>query len=97
VQYFQTQCPALPGLRENEAAAEWIVDLTTQADRQGRASDFAAAYAKSELKAEVDQEIAAQLAQASDLGGCLQGGGGRQRGGCGPCLVVAHFRTFGCA
>ncbi len=39
-----------------------------QADRQGRAGDFAAAYAKSELKAAADAEIERQLALASDLG-----------------------------
>ena len=39
-----------------------------QADRQGRASDFGAAYAKSEYKRAADKEIAAQLAMASDLG-----------------------------
>lgn len=91
VQYFQTQSPALPGLRENEAAAEWIVNLTTQADRQGRAADFAAIYAKSELKAEADQETAAQLAQASTLGGWLLRGlsVGRQAGTCSR-LDAAH-------
>ena len=41
-----------------------------QADRQGRASDFGAAYAKSEYKRAADKEIVAQLAMASDLGGC---------------------------
>ena len=39
-----------------------------QADRQGRAADFAAAYAASEFKAAADREIEVQLAQASDLG-----------------------------
>jgi hypothetical protein len=40
-----------------------------QADRQGRSGDFAAAFAKSELKAEADREIEKLLAQSSDLGG----------------------------
>ena len=40
-----------------------------QADRQGHASDFGAAYAKSEYKRAADKEIVAQLAMASDLGG----------------------------
>jgi len=31
LEYFQTRCPSLPGLKEGENAAEWIVDLTTQA------------------------------------------------------------------
>ena len=41
-----------------------------QADRQGRAADFAAAYAKSEFKTAAYAEIESQLNQASDLGGC---------------------------
>ncbi|KAL4421764.1 hypothetical protein ABPG77_009747 [Micractinium sp. CCAP 211/92] len=67
IDYFHNQCPSLDGLKEGENEAEWIVDLTTQADRQGRAGDFAAAYAKSELKAAADAEIERQLALASDL------------------------------
>lgn len=54
-------------LREGENEAEWIVDLTTKADRQGKAGDFAAAFEKSELKARGDEEIDAQLAAASEL------------------------------
>jgi len=42
-----------------------------QADRQGRAADFAAAYAKSELKVAADEEIERQMATASDLGACV--------------------------
>jgi hypothetical protein len=68
VDYFHTQCPALEGLKDGGNAAEWIVDLTTQADRQGRAGDFAAAFAKSEFKAAADREIEQQLAAHSDLG-----------------------------
>ena len=47
-----------------------LVAPLPQADRQGRASDFGAAYAKSKYKQAADKEIAAQLAMASDLGGC---------------------------
>lgn len=65
--YFHTQCPCLAGLKEGENEAEWLVDLTTQADRQGRAADFADTYERSEFKAAADKEIAAQLATASDL------------------------------
>lgn len=43
-----------------------------QADRQGRAADFTAAYAASEFKAAADREIEVQLAQASDLGAPTQ-------------------------
>lgn len=39
-----------------------------QADRQGRAAEFAQAFVKSEFKSAADNEIAAQLAQASELG-----------------------------
>ena len=67
--YFHTQCPALGGLKEGGNEAEWIVDLTTQADRQGRAGDFAATYAKSQYKVAADAEIEKQLAAHSDLGG----------------------------
>ena len=28
--YFHTRCPSLPGLKEGENEAEWLVDLTTQ-------------------------------------------------------------------
>lgn len=41
-----------------------------QADRQGRAADFADTYERSEFKAAAEKEIAAQLATASDLGAC---------------------------
>ncbi|EFN50715.1 hypothetical protein CHLNCDRAFT_142571 [Chlorella variabilis] len=71
VEYFQalahTECSCLEGLKEGENAAEWIVDFTTQADRQGRAADLAVAYAKSQLKADADGEVERQLAMASDL------------------------------
>ncbi|PSC74385.1 P-loop containing nucleoside triphosphate hydrolase isoform B [Micractinium conductrix] len=67
LEYFHTQCPSVPGLKEGENEAEWLVDLTTQADRQGRAADFAAAYAKSEFKTAAYAEIESQLNQASDL------------------------------
>ena len=72
MEYFQalahTECSCLEGLKEGENAAEWIVDFTTQADRQGRAADLAVAYAKSQLKADADGEVERQLAMASDLG-----------------------------
>jgi hypothetical protein len=68
VDYFHTQCPALEGLKDGGNEAEWIVDLTTQADRQGRAGDFAATYANSEFKAAADKQIEQQLAAHSDLG-----------------------------
>ncbi|KAL4428045.1 hypothetical protein ABPG75_002134 [Micractinium tetrahymenae] len=69
LQYFQALCPCLEGLDQDgkKQGAEWIVDLTTTADRQGRAADLADAYAKSELKAAADSEVERQLGMASDL------------------------------
>jgi hypothetical protein len=69
VEFFHQSCPALPGLKEGENEAEWIVDLTVQADRQGRSGDFAAAYESSEFKSAADSDIARLLAKAEDLGG----------------------------
>ena len=51
--FFHSMCPSLPGLHDGENEAEWIVDLTTQADRQGRADEFADIYEKSDLKVQV--------------------------------------------
>lgn len=51
--FFHSSFPTLPGLHEGENEAEWIVDLTTQADRQGRADEFADIYEKSDLKIQV--------------------------------------------
>lgn len=68
VDYFHTKCPTVPRLKEGEAEAEWIVDLTTLADRRGLASEFAATYATSELKAAVNKEIERQFSLAIDLG-----------------------------
>ena len=28
--YFRIQCPEVPGMKEGDNLAEWIVDLTTQ-------------------------------------------------------------------
>lgn len=69
LQYFQALCPCLDGLDQDgkKQGAEWIVDLTTTADRQGRAGELADAYQKSELKAAADAEVERQLSMASDL------------------------------
>lgn len=48
--------------RESEATAEWIVDITTWADRQGRATEFADAYSQSQLKQQNDQQLQKFLA-----------------------------------
>ncbi|GAB4821435.1 hypothetical protein N2152v2_008481 [Parachlorella kessleri] len=65
--YFHTQCPTVPGIREGDNLAEWIVDLTTQADWKGEAEEFAAAFAGSDLKRIADAEITEQLQQSSML------------------------------
>lgn len=65
--YFHTACPSVTNLREGENEAEWIVDLTTQADRQGKAEEFGAAFESSDLKRQGDEEIEHQLHLASDL------------------------------
>ena len=48
--------------RQTEATAEWIVDITTWADRQGRAMQFAEAYSQSQLKQQNDQQLQKFLA-----------------------------------
>lgn len=55
--YFQVR-PA----RQTEATAEWIVDITTWADRQGRAMEFADGYSQSQLKQQNDQQLQKFLA-----------------------------------
>ena len=44
--------------------AEYIVDITTQADRSGRAGQFADLYEASELKAENDRDLASASTQS---------------------------------
>ena len=48
--------------RQTEATAEWIVDITTWADRQGRAMEFADGYSQSQLKQQNDQQLQKFLA-----------------------------------
>ena len=48
--------------RQTEATAEWIVDITTWADRQGRAMQFADAYNQSHLKQQNEQQLQKFLA-----------------------------------
>jgi hypothetical protein len=45
------------GLKEGENEAEWIVDVTTLADRQNRQDTFIRAFEKSEHKSIMDKEI----------------------------------------
>lgn len=64
--YFQNQCPTVEGLKEGENPAEWIVDLTTLADRQGKADEFATAFAKSPFKEACDREIEEIVKESSN-------------------------------
>lgn len=58
--YFHTVAPSsnVSGLKEGENEAEWIVDVTTLADRQNRQDTFIKAFSKSEHKSIADKEIA---------------------------------------
>ena len=67
-------CPALPHVsvllqvrqaRETESTAEWIVDITTLADRQGRAMEFADSYSQSQLRQQNEQQLNKCLAHGS--------------------------------
>ena len=49
--------------RHAEATAEWIVDITTWADRQGRAMQFADAYNQSQLKQQNEQQLQSFMAK----------------------------------
>lgn len=57
--YFHTVAPSsnVSGLKEGENEAEWIVDVTTLADRQNRQDTFIRAFEKSEQKSQLDKEI----------------------------------------
>ena len=49
--------PQIRARRPHEAIAEYIVDITTQADRAGKASQFGDLYDSSELKAANDRDL----------------------------------------
>lgn len=42
---------------ESESTAEWIVDITTLADREGRAMEFADGYSQSQLRQQNEQQL----------------------------------------
>ncbi len=66
LEYFHSIVPQA-NKNENENEAEWIVDLTTQADRQNKAGEFAAVFAESQQKIDSDFEINDQLSLVSQL------------------------------
>jgi ATP-binding cassette, subfamily G (WHITE), member 2 len=49
VEFFQKQLPEAEGVPEGGNPAEWIVDLTTQADHDGKAAEFGTMYKDSKL------------------------------------------------
>uniref|UniRef100_A0A1D2A9Y0 ABC transporter domain-containing protein n=4 Tax=Auxenochlorella protothecoides TaxID=3075 RepID=A0A1D2A9Y0_AUXPR len=61
VEYFVQNTPVIKGLMEGENEAEWIVDLTVQADRQGKAGEFAGAFAASRHKTVSDEALQSLL------------------------------------
>ena len=65
--YFHSIVPQSAKAKVGENEAEWIVDLTTQADRQNKAGDFAAVFAQSQQKRDSDMEINNQLSLVSEL------------------------------
>jgi ATP-binding cassette subfamily G (WHITE) protein 2 len=65
--YFHKTVPNLAAHKEGENEAEWIVDLTTQADRQGKASEFADLFSQSQNKLDGDYLIEQQLSLSSEL------------------------------
>lgn len=52
--------------RTNEALIEFIVDVTTQADRSGKALQYAELYEASDLRRENDGELGLVTLQTSD-------------------------------
>ena len=65
--FFHNACPHVDGLIAGGNEAEWLTDVTVQADRQGFAADFGAAFAASELCASAAAEIESELSKGSDL------------------------------
>jgi ABC-type multidrug transport system ATPase subunit len=67
LEYFQSIVPQASKRKEEENEAEWIVNLTTQADRQNKAGEFASVFSKSQQKVECDLELNNQLSSISEL------------------------------
>ena len=57
LEYFHSVTPTLEGVRDGENEAEWIVDVTTLADRQGRQGVFIDAFEKSEHRRDAEKEV----------------------------------------
>ncbi|CAL8464553.1 g4088 [Coccomyxa elongata] len=71
VEYFKAaplpEGQMMTSLAEGANEAEWIVDITTQADRQQRGGMFADMYEASALKAANDEELDGMLKQNSSV------------------------------
>ncbi|KAK9904972.1 hypothetical protein WJX75_006687 [Coccomyxa subellipsoidea] len=66
IHFFEATNPSVPhygqqGVADNQA--EWIVDLTTKAERAGLADEFAARYAESNLRAANEEVLARDMAE----------------------------------
>ena len=68
IDYIEVTSPASPPYAGGSGAfsnpAEWLVDVTTQADRDGRAGELAAAFAASPAAAEVEARVEAMITHA---------------------------------
>ena len=68
IEYFHSIAPSdVEGLKEGENESEWIVNMTTNADRQGKSHIFTDAFDKSEARVLGDKEIEDQLHLSSTL------------------------------
>lgn len=65
--YFHSVAATVDDLREDQNEAEWIVDITTLADRQNKTDDFIQAFAKSDLKVQGDKAIETMLHLSSTI------------------------------
>ena len=60
-------------LAAGEHLAEYLVDVTTEADRQGNGAMFAEAYSKSSLKRDNDRAVKMLIEQDTAAAACLPG------------------------
>lgn len=66
MEYFVKCTPVIKGLMDDENEAEWIVDVTVQADRQGRAMEYAEAWQASAQKKETDELLEALISSSDE-------------------------------
>lgn len=69
IDYFRNSavCKGVAALAPGQNEAEWIVDLTVKADRQGRAGELAEAFASSDRCAEEREELESALGNSEAL------------------------------